>query len=83
VINVKLTSMFRVGRVMISLEHWKIINVASLQNFVGSITIPAYTASKGGVVQIMRAMTNERARWHANVNALTQGYILTDLTRTL
>jgi len=36
----------------------KIINIASVMSFVGGITIPAYAASKGGVGQLTKALSN-------------------------
>jgi len=87
VIELNLTTVFRlcqrVGRVMIEQKRGKIINVASLLAFSGGIVLPAYAASKGGVAQITKALANEWARFHVNVNAIAPGYILTDLTRPL
>jgi 2-deoxy-D-gluconate 3-dehydrogenase len=45
--------------------------------------VPAYAASKGGVAQITKALANEWARYHVNVNAIAPGYILTGLSRVL
>jgi 2-deoxy-D-gluconate 3-dehydrogenase len=87
VLDVNLTSVFRMcqlaGRVMLKQGGGKIVNMASVQSFTGGITIPAYAASKGGVAQITKALANEWAKCHVNVNAIAPGYILTDLTRPL
>ncbi len=87
VLDVNLTSVFRmcqrVGREMLKQGSGKVINIASLQSFTGGITIPAYAASKGGVAQITKALSNEWARLNVNVNAIAPGYILTDLTRPI
>lgn len=87
VLEVNLTSLFRmcqcVGRRMLKQGCGKIVDIASLQSFTGGITIPAYAASKGGVAQVTKALANEWARHHVNVNAIAPGYTLTDLTRPL
>ena len=42
--------------------------------------VPAYTASKGGVMQITKALSNEWAGRGVNVNAIAPGYMETVLT---
>ena len=58
----------------------KIINIASMCSFVASKNIPAYSASKGGVAQLTKALSNEWAAHGINVNAIAPGYMLTELT---
>ncbi|OJJ95676.1 hypothetical protein ASPACDRAFT_126467 [Aspergillus aculeatus ATCC 16872] len=60
-----------------------IINVASLLTFQGGITVPAYAASKGGVAQLTKALSNEWAARGINVNAIAPGYIATDMNTAL
>jgi len=60
-----------------------IINVASLLSFQGGITVPAYAASKGGVAQLTKALSNEWAGKGINVNAIAPGYIATDMNSAL
>lgn len=72
-----------VGRVMISKGSGKIINVASMLSFQGGITVPSYTASKSAIAGITRALANEWARHHINVNAIAPGYMATDNTAAL
>ena len=47
-----------------------IINVASLLTFQGGIMVPAYAASKGGVGQLTKALSNEWAGKGIQVNAI-------------
>lgn len=61
----------------------KIINVASMLSFQGGILVPSYTAAKSGVAGITRAMANELAGKHINVNAIAPGYMATDNTAPL
>ena len=41
----------------------KIVNIASILSFQGGLTVPAYSASKGGVAILTKALANEWARW--------------------
>lgn len=60
-----------------------IINVASLLSFQGGFTVPAYAASKGGVAQLTKALSNEWASKGVNVNAIAPGYIATEMNTAL
>lgn len=61
----------------------KIINIASLMSFLGGITIPAYAASKGGVGQLTKALSNDWASRGICVNAIAPGYMDTQLNTAL
>lgn len=56
----------------------KIINVASILAFFGGFTTPAYSASKGGIAQMTKALCNELAAHNIQVNAIAPGYMITD-----
>ena len=71
------------GRVMLSSGGGKIINVASVQSFFGGVIIPAYAASKGGVAQLTKALSNDWAARGINVNAIAPGYMHTEMTAAL
>jgi len=60
-----------------------IINIASLLTFQGGITVPAYAASKGGVGQLTKALSNEWAGKGIKVNAIAPGYIATEMNTAL
>jgi len=72
-----------VARQMVKQGGGKIINVASLLSHQGGVIVPGYTAAKHGVLGITRAMANELAPKHVNVNSITPGYMHTDLTDPL
>ena len=71
------------ARDMIPRGHGKIINIASLLSFQGGIRVPAYSASKGGVAQITKALANEWAPKGIQVNAIAPGYFATTNTEAL
>jgi 2-deoxy-D-gluconate 3-dehydrogenase len=94
VLQVNLTSVFTlcrdVGAHMLSApaslplgRRGAIINVASLLTFQGGITVPAYAASKGGVGQLTKALSNEWAGQGVSVNAIAPGYVATDMNEAL
>jgi len=68
------------GKYMLAEGSGKIINIASMTSFFGSVTVPAYAASKGGVAQLTKALGNEWASRGVNVNAIAPGYMHTDMT---
>ena len=81
-LEVNLSAPFRlcrqVGRLMIEQGGGRIVNIASLLAFQGGILVPAYSASKGGVAQLTKALANEWATKNVNVNAIAPGYIATN-----
>jgi 2-deoxy-D-gluconate 3-dehydrogenase len=88
VVEVNLNSVWKLsqcaGRAWIERgEPGKIINVASLLAFQGGITVPAYAASKGAVMQLTKALANEWAARGIKVNAIAPGYMKTDNTLAL
>lgn len=60
-----------------------IVLLASLLSFVGGVNAAAYAASKGGVVQLAKALSNEWAPYGIRVNAVAPGWIETELTAGL
>ena len=52
-------------------------------SFQGGILVPSYTAAKSGVAGITRALANELAEQHINVNAIAPGFIGTEMTQAM
>ena len=59
----------------------KIINIGSMMSIFGASFTAPYAASKGGIVQMTRAMACAWAKDNIQVNAVLPGWIDTDLTR--
>lgn len=87
VLRVDLTSAFLVGRAvarrMLPRGAGKIVNIASVQADLARPTIAAYTAAKGGLRNLTRAMTAEWAAGGLQINAVAPGYIHTEMTQRL
>ena len=84
-IETNLTSVFELcqlaGRHMLSQGYGKIISIASMYFFFGGLKVVAYSASKGGVAQLTKALCNEWAPHGINVNAIAPGYVKTNLNK--
>ncbi len=60
-----------------------IINTASMLSFFGGALVPAYSASKGGVMQLTKSLAIAWAADNIRVNAVAPGWIATPLTQAL
>lgn len=60
-----------------------VVNVCSMLSFLGSPTVPAYAASKGGLLLLTKSLAGAWGRSGIRVNAVAPGYIETDLTAPL
>lgn len=58
----------------------KIINIGSMTSVFGSDWVAAYSASKGGVLQLTKSLAVAWAADNIQVNAILPGWIHTDLT---
>jgi 2-dehydro-3-deoxy-D-gluconate 5-dehydrogenase len=85
VMNTNLTSAFLCSQAayahMVSTGGGKIINIGSMMSIFGTSYATPYAASKGGIVQMTRAMAVAWAKDNIQVNAILPGWIDTELTR--
>ena len=83
-LEINLTSVYRVckGVVpgLIERKWGRIITLASISSKVGARYVAAYTASKHGVLGLMRALAVELNPYHITVNAICPGYVDTPMT---
>ena len=83
VLSVNLSTTFymcqEAGAYMLEQGSGSIVNIASMLAYFGGHWIPAYAASKGGVAQVTKSLSNEWAPHGVRVNAIAPGYIATDL----
>jgi len=59
----------------------KVINIGSMMSLFGAPYAAPYASSKGGIVQLTRALATAWANENIQVNAVLPGWIDTDLTR--
>ncbi len=86
VIDVNLTGMMRMcvaARPKLLAGQGSIVNTASMLSFFGGPLVPAYTASKGGVMQLTKALAVAWGPEGIRVNAIAPGWIATTMTRAL
>ena len=85
VLDTNLTSAFLASRAAYPIMKrgggGKIINIGSMMSIFGTSFAPAYAASKGGIVQLTKAMASAWARDNIQVNAVLPGWIDTELTQ--
>src|SRR5580692_4343851 len=83
VLDVNLTGTMRLcmaAKPLLEKQGGAIVNTASIWSFFGGGLVPAYTASKGGVAQLTKALA---VAWAPTirVNAIAPGWIETELTK--
>ena len=85
VIRTNLTSVFLCSKYaakqMLHKKSGKIVNISSVWGNVGASCEVAYSASKGGVNALTRALAKELAPSNIQVNAIACGVIDTDMNR--
>jgi NAD(P)-dependent dehydrogenase (short-subunit alcohol dehydrogenase family) len=69
------------ARPLLAASKGSIVNVASMYSYFGSATIPSYSSSKGGIVQLTKSLACAWAREGIRVNAVAPGWIKTGMAR--
>lgn len=69
------------GQEPLGRSRGKIVNIASIAGLIGQADLGSYSASKGAVVNLTRALAIECAPARINVNAVAPGYFPTAMNR--
>jgi 2-deoxy-D-gluconate 3-dehydrogenase len=85
VLDTNLTSAFLLSQAaypqMKAVGGGKMINIGSMMSLFGAPYATPYASSKGGIVQMTRALATAWAKDNIQVNAVLPGWIDTDLTK--
>ena len=68
---------------MMKAKEGRIINISSVIGEMGNAGQVAYSASKAGLIGLTKSLAKELASRGVTVNAVTPGYIVTDMTDTM
>jgi acetoacetyl-CoA reductase len=87
VITTNLTSCFNMTRCVIDAmrerQYGRIINISSVNGQKGQVGQSNYSAAKAGVIGFTKALAQEAAARGVTVNAITPGYINTDMVQAI
>lgn len=87
VLNVNLKGTFNTirhsARQMLKQRSGKIINISSVSGILGNVGQANYAASKAGVIGLTKTMARELGSRGITVNAITPGFVDTEMTEVL
>jgi 2-dehydro-3-deoxy-D-gluconate 5-dehydrogenase len=85
ILDVNLTSVFVLAQAAVERmpEGGSIVLLASQTSFSGGFNTAAYSASKGGIAQLAKSLSNEWAGRGIRVNAVAPGWVETEMTSNL
>ncbi|UCB58478.1 MAG: 3-oxoacyl-ACP reductase FabG [Thermoplasmatales archaeon] len=87
VINVNLKGYFIYNK--LASEHFKerrsgkIINITSINGLRGKFGQTNYSASKGGIIALTKALAKEVGKFNVNVNAVAPGMVMTEMAKKI
>ena len=71
------------ARVFKERRYGKIVNVSSINGLRGKFAQANYSASKGGVNALSKALARELGKFNINVNVIAPGMVMTEMARTI
>jgi 3-oxoacyl-[acyl-carrier protein] reductase len=87
VVDVNLKGIFNctkaVSRLMIRAKYGRIVNMTSVAGQMGNVGQSVYAATKAGIMGFTRSMARELASRGITVNAVSPGFIETEMTQAL
>jgi len=69
-----------VAPIMLKQKSGSIVNISSIYGFLGAASVLAYSAAKGGIITMTKAMAKDLAPT-IRVNAVAPGNVMTDMTK--
>lgn len=86
VMDINLSSVFRLtmaARAQLQASRGSVVHIASMLSYLADAQVPAYTASKSGILGLTRALAHRFGPSGIRVNAIAPGYHVTDMTARL
>lgn len=87
VINVNLKGYFiynKLAAIYFKDQHsGKIVNITSINGLRGKFGQCNYSASKGGIISLTKALAKELGKFNVNVNAVAPGMVMTEMAKNL
>ena len=86
VMDINLSSAMRLSRAAYPLlrqSRGSVVNFASMLSFLADASVPAYCASKAGILGLTRALAHKWGEDGVRVNAIGPGYHKTEMTKPL
>ena len=84
ILNINLNGAFycarAAARMMMKARYGRIVNISSVVGEMGNAGQAPYVASKAGLIGLTKSMAKEMASRNITVNAVTPGYIETEMT---
>jgi len=71
------------AKLMSKQKYGRIVNISSVVGEMGNPGQANYCASKAGLIGLTKSVARELARRNVTVNAVTPGFIVTDMTESL
>jgi len=87
VINVNLKGYFIYNKLAAShfkeQRSGKIVNITSINGLRGKFGQTNYSASKGGIISLTKALAKELGKFNVNVNAVAPGMVITEMAKSI
>ncbi len=87
VINTNLKGYFNYNRaaalVFKNQKYGKIVNLSSINGLRGKFAQSNYSASKGGIIAMSKALAKELGKFNVNVNVVAPGMVLTEMAKKI
>ncbi|GAG39064.1 unnamed protein product, partial [marine sediment metagenome] len=87
VINTNLKGYFNYNRAAAQVfkdrKYGKIVNLSSINGLRGKFAQVNYSASKGGIIALSKALAKELGKFNVNVNVVAPGMVMTEMARNI